>query len=157
MPQYKKWFGRGVFFLFAFVFAALLWGILYLSLKSSPTLSNIKWLPSWLTAWADRYGEVRTLVPYFASAVLLAPMAFFLPGRPNVADLTVRRGLLSGRVIRVGAAGVFGLLVLTELIQRNLEQRVASWADIGWGTLGIILGVVSGIFCVCLIRVNRPS
>jgi len=82
---------------------------------------------------------------------------FFLPGRPNVADLTVRRGLLSGRVIRVGAAGLFGLLVLTELIQRNLEQRVASWADIGWGTLGIILGVVSGIFCVCLIRVNRPS
>lgn len=125
-------------------FIGLLWAILYLSLRSSPSLSSVDWLPSQLTQWADRNGEFRTFVPYCFASLLLVAIAFFM------GKFCIIPAALEKLCILAGGSGLLTLLTLTELAQLALEQRVASWADLGWGSLGIALGMIAG---KCILRV----
>jgi small-conductance mechanosensitive channel len=123
------WILRGTYLL-------LLIAILYLSLRSSPSLQELPWLPDWLGAWADRHSELRTAVAYFACG-LLCP---WVGCRRGEADGFVR-WLLSKVVL---GCGLLIVLLLTEGVQFFLECRVASFADIALGALGIVLGIALG-------------
>lgn len=105
--------------------------IAYCSLRSSPTLAEISWLPEWLGAWADKHGELRTGVPFFIVSSYIALESWY--------------GFRASRALPplMWALAVYGLLCvlgLTELIQIWLPQRTASWADIAWGSAGALAG-----------------
>lgn len=105
--------------------------IAYLSLRPSPILSEIGWLPDWLTHWADRHGELRTGVPFF---VLSSYWALEVWWRFHLsASLPALLWLL-------GVYGLGALLGLTELIQIPMPNRHFSWGDISWGMVGSVLG-----------------
>ena len=116
----------------------LLLAILYLSLRGSPSLREVGWLPTWLSAWADHHGELRTAVPYFAAGLLCPWMLTRNQAREAGNNHPIGDGRLA--VSLRGAASLFALLLLTEGAQLVLPNRVASLADIGWGTLGIVVG-----------------
>jgi hypothetical protein len=112
------------------VYLVLLLAILYLSLRGSPSMRELPWLPGWLSVWADRHGELRTAVPYGAAALMCPWLLQVDPHR-----LAAARRWLYGQ-----ALGLFSALLLTEGAQCFLVHRTASLADIAWGTLGIVLG-----------------
>jgi hypothetical protein len=130
----------------------LLLAILYLSLRGSPSLREVCWLPGWLSAWADRHGELRTAVPYCAAG-LLCPWLL----TRNQAPPTGRSQLIGhGRLAPIlwAAASLFVLLLLTEGAQLVLPNRLASLADVAWGTLGIVVGV-AGSLCLRAVAQRR--
>ena len=105
--------------------------ITYLSLRPSPQLSEISWLPAWLSAWADIHGDLRTAVPFFMLSSYLALESWY--------GFRASRALPNLLWI-LGLYGLLGILGLTEFIQIWLPQRTASWADIAWGSAGALAG-----------------
>ena len=122
----------------------LLVGILYLSLRGSPSLREVCWLPEWLSAWADRHGELRTAVPYCAAGLLCPWLLTRNQARPAGRRYPM---IGDGRLALSlwAAASLFALLLLTEGAQLLLPNRFASLADVGWGALGIIGGTSAGL------------
>ena len=112
------WILRGTYLL-------LLIAILYLSLRSSPSLQELPWLPDWLGAWADRHGELRTAVAYFACG-LLCPW------------VGCRRGEADGFVRWLLSKGVLGCGLLIVLL---LTEGVQFFWGAAWHRLQILLWV----------------
>ncbi|CAA6696205.1 MULTISPECIES: hypothetical protein [unclassified Lentimonas] len=133
---------------FAFIFGCLL--ISYLSLRSSPILMEINWIPNWLSQWADANGngERRTSVPFFALSGYLTLEAMFAFKECRA---------LPWMIWALAAYALFGLLCLTEFIQIWLPERTASWADIGWGTLGIAGGALPLVLRELRIVTDEPQ
>lgn len=105
--------------------------ILYLSLRPSPSLREVSWLPGWLGAWADQHGDLRTGVPFFVLSSYFALEAWW----------TFRSFKYLPYVLWIlGASGLLVLLGLAEVIQVWLPQRTASFGDIAWGSVGTIAG-----------------
>ena len=123
----------------------LLLAILYLSLRGSPSLREVCWLPEWLSAWADRHGELRTAVPYCAAGLLCPWLLIRNQAQPTGRSQLIGHGRLAPSLW--AAASLFALLLLTEGAQLVLPNRSASLADIAWGTLGIVVGV-AGSLCL---------
>jgi hypothetical protein len=121
----------------------LLLAILYLSLRGSPSLREVCWLPEWLSAWADRHGELRTAVPYCAAGLLCPWLLIRNQARPTGRSQLIGHGRLAPSLW--AAASLFALLLLTEGAQLVLPNRLASLADIAWGTLGIVVGVAASL------------
>jgi hypothetical protein len=111
--------------------------IVYFSLRSSPHLLETGWMPDWLGKWADRNGELRTVVPYIFASIIWSTIVI-----SNKGDQT--NGASLSRLI-LGCSILFGLLVVTELWQLFLPLRSTSWGDIGWGSVGILLGLGFGL------------
>ena len=118
-------------------------GLLYLSLRGSPSLREVCWLPEWLSAWADRHGELRTAVPYCAAGLLCPWLLTRNQARPTGRSQLIGHGRLAP--ILWAAASLFVLLLLTEGAQLVLPNRFVSLADIAWGTLGIVVGVAGSL------------
>jgi hypothetical protein len=121
----------------------LLLAILYLSLRGSPSLREVCWLPEWLSAWADRHGELRTAVPYCAAGLLCPWLLTRNQARPTGRSHPIGHGRLAPSLW--AAASLFALLLLTEGAQLVLPNRLASLADIALGTLGIVVGVAGSL------------
>ncbi len=119
-------------FLLVVVGAVLVGLIVYFSIRPSPHLGEIDWLPTVLTKWADGRGgeDVRTAVPF----LLLGGVTGFLSR--------------SGRRVIVSAVVLVALVLLVEGAQYFVPSRTASIQDVGWGALGGFVGLSLG----CLLR-----
>ena len=114
--------------------------VLYFSLRPSPALSEINWLPQWLASWADRNGNLRTIVPYLGASLLVSLcVSLYEQIFPSI---SVSVGIRRFICLATGASSLFILLLLTELAQIGLSRRWASWEDVFWGGLGIFLGIL---------------
>jgi len=111
--------------------AAAVAAILYFSLRSSPYLGDVTWLPVGLARWADsRQGEdIRTAVPF----VLLGVCAGW-----------------AGRKWHAKVRFVTFLLMLplgVEVAQLMIPSRTGSMKDVVWGWAGGIAGLlIAGAF-----------
>lgn len=91
-------------------------------------MTELRWLPEWIARLADRDPNIRTAVPF-------VPLAFLLMRG------FARCGLkwpVAGTLLVCGAC-----LGLSELGQVFLPSRTADVADLLWGGVGILLGVVA--------------
>lgn len=88
-----------------------------LALRSSPYVSDLSWIPKWLSEWADRNGNLRNL-PAFAALTLV--LLWPLPWKH---------------------AGFFAALVAVtvESAQFFIAGRTFDWADIAWSLAGVTL------------------
>ena len=102
---------------FALGLAALGLGALaYLSLRPSPFLTEIGWIPRWLSQWADHHGVLRNAVAFLA----LGLFVFTWVGR---------------RPPHALALAAFAIVI--EVPQIWLPQRVFDGRDIGASLGGI--------------------
>ena len=104
---------------------------LYLSLKASPEMKSVSWIPPFLAEWADRNSDLRTAVPYALLGIMVSWITSNQkPGR--------RRQLL------IGVGVLVFLLLATESMQLLLQGRTGSWQDLAWGMAGIAGGAAVG-------------
>lgn len=106
-------------------FAGLLGLFVFLSLRPTPVISEVGWLPKTITGWADRHGNLRHLL----AALVLTSAAHALCA-------WCRNGVSRNAFLVVsGGCGVF--VVVLELLQAWQPGRVCDWRDIGWGLAGV--------------------
>lgn len=107
-------------------FAGLVGCVGFFALRASPHLTEITWLPRWLTVWADNNGVLRNVVAFAAFG--LATFAVAGSGR--------------GAVI---LAGVFAMAV--EVVQIWLPARFFDWKDIAasWAGLAVAWAAVKAV------------
>ncbi len=124
MPIHRREFR----FILSAAFAALFAFTGYLVLRPSPSMAEIGWFPGWLSNWADRYGDLRTAVPFFLLSLMWTMVSW-------------------ARVKRLiaGYYGIGALLVLTELCQIFLPERHAGLPDILYGLIGLSAGGLVGL------------
>jgi hypothetical protein len=140
-----QWGARAVYLLLLLI-------ILYLSLRGSPSLREVWWLPEWLSAWADRHGELRTAVPYCAAGLLCPWLLTRNQARAAGRSHPIRDGRLA--LSLWAAVSLFALLLFTEGAQLVLPNRVTSLADVAWGALGIVVGVAASL-CLRAVAARR--
>ncbi|MGB0744363.1 MAG: hypothetical protein ACPGSB_07535, partial [Opitutales bacterium] len=105
----------------AFILTLAVGLIFWLSLRSSPVLSEIAWFPDWLTLWADRNGNLRTALPFFI-------LSFYI-GLESCISFSLSRSL-PALMWLLGFYGLFALLLLVEFAQLTMPNRYFSWSDI---------------------------
>lgn len=118
--------GGGAFILKRY-FAFWLWVVglaagglaIYLSVKPSPEMSAVHWLPARITHWADQHGRLCNLPAY---ALLAIP--FLAMGRSPQKRLVISLGLVA-------------FIALLELAQRWIPSRTSDGWDILWGGTGV--------------------
>jgi len=93
---------------------------IFLSVKSSPSMSAVGWLPHFITHWADRHGRSCNFPAY---AMLAIPFLTIAPGRLHRAGATVLLAIL-----------VAGL----EIIQLWIPTRYSDKWDVFWGWSGLL-------------------
>jgi len=93
---------------------------IYLSLKPSPSMNAVRWLPRFITAWADRHGQSDNFVAY---SMLSIPFLMVAPGRLERACVTTSLAIL---------------VAAMEIIQIWIPTRVADEWDIFWGWSGLL-------------------
>lgn len=119
--------------------ALLAVAIVYLSVRPSPAVAEVSWLPASLAGWADRNGDLRTAVPFFPFCLALALL------------LELRLKFNPGAALWTSAAAGTVMLLAVESWQLTLPARNFSLADIGWGAAGVAAGclaaaVVAGFY-----------
>lgn len=92
----------------------------FLSIRPSPALSTVRWLPHFISQWADRHGWFCNFPAYGALAVP------FLVITPNIV----------GRACVV--ASLAALVAALEIIQLWIPTRSADLWDIFWGWSGLL-------------------
>lgn len=112
---------------------------LFFGLRSSPSLSEIGWLPDFIGNWADSNWAIRTAVPF----LFLGFLWQFLGGRTE--------WLFGGHVFLVG------LGIAIELIQFALPDRFPDWKDVFWSTFGVACGALTASFAQWAFRNTRSA
>lgn len=107
---------------------------MFFAWRTSPWLSELPWLPHWLSAWADEYGVARNVAAFFAFGLV----GFTLLGRGW------RPAVLQG----VFATGL-------EVVQIWLPRRLFDWRDILASLFGLFLGWLGVTAVACLLRAWR--
>jgi hypothetical protein len=92
----------------------------FLSIKSSPNMSVVRWLPHFITAWADQHGRLCNFPAYGLLAISFLAIA---KDRWQRTGVTISLALL-----------VAGL----EIVQLWIPSRVADKWDIFWGCAGLV-------------------
>jgi len=110
--------------------AALLALVLYCALRSSPRLTEIPWLPLWLTQWADRMDTFR----HFVGFGVLALMAMVLPR----AILPLCRPAARDQFRHLCLLISLALVAALEFFQLRIPGRNFDWLDVYWGSLGVL-------------------
>lgn len=109
---------------------ALFFSIVYFSWIPSPRLTEVSWLPSWVSKWADENERLRTAVPFVGLGLVIG-VAFIHQQQ------LWRKGWWQWWIILTGlAAGV-------ELGQLALPRRVFDLIDIFWGSAGGGFGILA--------------
>lgn len=93
--------------------------IAFLTLRTSPYVGELPFIPSWLGVWADSHGNLRNLPAFFLLTLFLVPAL----GR-------LHAGLLAAI-----------LSITLELAQLLRPGRTFDWADICWSLVGVVLAV----------------
>ncbi len=116
---------KGCFF--ALWAMALLWILLILAASWAPDsrMTELRWIPGWAAAWADRDPNIRTAVPFI-------PLAFLLVHGFAMCNLKWP--------VVWSVAGSAACLGLAERGQVFLPARTADVADLLWGAAGILIG-----------------
>jgi hypothetical protein len=95
--------------------------VTYLSLRSSPAITTVNWIPKPIAQWADRHGRFCNLPAY---GVLATPFLLMAS--------TFRR--------QMGVVGLLALLILAfELLQLRLPARSCDPWDIAYGWAGLLI------------------
>jgi hypothetical protein len=112
----RKWFKGGV------LCAGLLGvGVVtFLSLRSSPEITTVKWVPKIIANWADRHGRFCNFPAYGALAVPFLLIAS-----------TLRRQAWIIALLAV-------LIAALEISQLAIPTRVCDVWDIAWGWAGLL-------------------
>ena len=90
----------------------------YLSLRPSAFLTEVGWIPLWLSRWADHHGVLRNTVAFLAFGLFV----FAWVGH---------------RPLHVIALAAFAIVI--EVAQIWLPRRVFDWSDIGASLGGLAL------------------
>jgi hypothetical protein len=101
------------------------WLAIFLSVKSSPSMSAVHWLPHFITHWADHHGQSCNFPAY---AMLAIPFLALAPGRLHRAGVTVLLAIL-----------IAGL----EIVQLWIPTRCSDKWDIFWGWSGLMASWVA--------------
>ena len=104
--------------------------VLLLSWTPDSRMELIRWIPGWLSAWADSGGQVQTMRTGLPLA--LAGFLFALSWGVSGIRLWLLWGVVSALV----------LVVVAEGGQHFLPSRTADWRDVWWGAAGALAGVV---------------
>ncbi len=102
-------------------------------------MTELRWVPRWLAAWADRDPNLRTAIPF-------VPLAFLL--------VLGSAGMGCKRPLRLALTVGGACLAISEFGQLFLPHRSADVKDLMWGGLGILLG--AGIAWGCG-KLNRAK
>ncbi|MGF1451697.1 MAG: WcaI family glycosyltransferase [Opitutales bacterium] len=106
--------------------------IVFVSVKNTPYMRDLPWLPSALADWADHNPNRRTFLPFFFAAFIL-PL------------VTQCRWRMRWTHLCLSAGGLLATLGITELLQWPMPMRSAAWSDIGWGATGIAAGLFTAV------------
>jgi hypothetical protein len=98
---------------------------IFLSVKSSPSMSAVGWLPHFITHWADRHGQLCNLPAY---AMLAIPFLAVAPGRLHRTCVVFSLAIL-----------VAGL----EIVQLWIPMRCSDKWDVFWGWSGLLTSWVA--------------
>ena len=113
---FRKWFGK------ALLCAGLI-GIglvTFLSLRSSPAISSVRWMPGIISHWADRHGRFCNFPAFGTLAVPFLLIAS-----------TLRR--------QAWVVAFLALLIAAlEIAQLAIPTRVCDVRDIAWGWAGLV-------------------
>lgn len=124
---------RWIYRIFCLLLAA---SVLYFSWIPDPAFSEINWMPGPLSAWADRHGVVRTGVGMIPLGLLIGIFTGLNRGR--------------GRVLITRMLGMIGLVLISEVGQLFLPQRVFDWRDFLVGSAGGMIGIAAGYLVIRL-------
>jgi len=114
--------------------------VFYFSWLPDPDIGNQSYFPAWLSQWTNKYGNLRTAVPF---VFLGAASEFGLVQYPN--QWKKRSGIL---------AFLFGLVLVAEIGQLFLTHRHFDYQDILWGIAGSIAGMLAGYTAKKLLAVG---
>lgn len=110
--------------------------ILYLSWQPHYDFKHIWFIPKWVSDWTDVHanGNIRTAVPF----VFMGLFAGFLPtSSPRSLYQWLSLWLI-----------LIGIAALAETGQLLIPSRYFSFEDIGWGSVGALVGLVSAFTLV---------
>ena len=102
--------------------------MVYFSWIPVPALNDVPWLPRWLAGWADRFGNLRTAVPFFLLGLL--------------AGNRLRQTHRARRTWWGVWGALLALVTLVEVGQYFLPRRHCDWRDIAWGAAGAAAGML---------------
>ena len=125
------------------IFLLLLTGaglVIYFSWLPDPDIGNQSYFPAWLGEWTNKYGNLRTAVPF---VFLGALSEFAFVQYPN--QWKKRFNIL---------ALLFGLVLVAEVGQIFLKDRHFDYKDIMWGIAGSITGLLAGYTAKKLLAVG---
>lgn len=111
-----KWFEK-VMFLVGVVGVGL---AIFLSVRSSPAMMTVAWLPKWVGHWLDQYGRFRN---FPAFGMLAIPFLIITPQFLQRACIIALLALLVDSL---------------ELVQLFIPTRYADMGDIFWGWAGLL-------------------
>lgn len=112
--------------------AVVLLGVLfYLSWIPNPEIRNVGWIPGWVSEWADRRVIMRTGVGMF-------PLGF-------LAGVWIGVNRYDVYVFMMTGVALVGVVLLMELGQIFLPQRVFDLRDVFLGGMGGAGGMIFGL------------
>lgn len=92
----------------------------FLSLRSSPAISTVRWIPQWLSHWADAHGRFDNFPAYG-----LVSLPFYLISSHFGTQLSIFLALAT-------------FVVLLECVQILIPSRHCDGYDMVWGILGVL-------------------
>ena len=104
--------------------------VFYFSWLPNPDIGNEPYFPGWLGEWTNKYGNLRTAVPF----VFLGALSEF--GLVRDQDQWKKRFCILSLL--------FGLVLVAEIGQLFLTDRHFDYQDILWGIAGSIAGLLAG-------------
>lgn len=104
--------------------------VFYLSWMPDPHLGRVSFLPDWLASWGDmdEFVNMRTAVPLVLLGYCVGLLPIVGPSQ------NIKRWLTTWLLLS-------GLVAFAEAGQLLLPNRLFSWADIGWGSVGALFGL----------------
>jgi VanZ family protein len=106
--------------------------ILAASWAADSRMTQLRWVPRWVAALADRDPNMRTAIPFMPLAFLLAR---------GLAGRGVRRPLVAAMLVCLAC------VALAEFGQRFLPGRTGDLVDVLWGGAGAMAGTAAA-WCV---------
>ena len=123
-PKPKSLCKRRAVMFFALA-AILILLILAASWAPDSRMTQLRWLPGWVGALADRDANLRTAVPFIPLAFLMAHGFGWCRAKWPMARAMIVCGLCLGA---------------SELGQNFIVSRTADATDLMWGGIGILIG-----------------
>jgi hypothetical protein len=116
--------------------------VAFLSLRSSPAISTVRWIPRFIANWADRHGRFDNFPAYGMMGV-----PFFMT------NPTLRRQLWSIVILSL-------FIVSLELAQLAIPTRHCDIWDMFWGSMGLVAAwadcEVLKIFRINIVSKSEP-